>query len=124
MQPFMKNFSKQITWAFMILFVIAAAYSLFAGSLDNPQSVTLSELVAQMNDGKVATIVVKDNILEIALKDGGKEISQKEAEAGLSETLKNYGVQSDKLSAVSLEVQSASGFSFWMGVILPILAPI
>ena len=124
MQPFMKNFSKQITWAFMILFVIAAAYSLFAGSLDNPQSVTLSELVAQMNDGKVATIVVKDNILEIALKDGGKEISQKESEAGLSETLKNYGVQPDKLSAVSLEVQSASGFSFWMGVILPILAPI
>lgn len=124
MQSFMKNFSKQITWAFMILFSIAAVYSLFAGSLENPQSVTLSELVAQMNDGKVATILVKDNMLEIALKDGGKEISQKESEAGLSETLKNYGVQPDKLSAVSLEVQSASGFSFWMGVILPILAPI
>lgn len=121
--PF-RNFSKQLAWAFVILFFIALLYSVITGMRESVKKVTLSELVSEINAGTVAKIIVKENVLEITKKDGSKESAEKETEAGLSETLKNYGVSSDKLSAVTLEVQSSSGFSFWLGIAIPILAPI
>ena len=120
----LRQFSNQIMWAFGILFLVAALYSLVIGSGENIKAVTLSELVSEINAGSVEKIVVRENALDITLKDGVRQSAEKEIEAGLSETLKNYGVVPEKLSAVSLEIKSASGLSFWLGMAIPILAPI
>ena len=120
----LRQFSNQIMWAFGILFLVATFYSLVVGGGENIKAVTLSELVSEINMGSVEKIIVRENALDITLKDGARQSAEKEIEAGLSETLKNYGVVSEKLSAVSLEVKSASGFSFWFGIAIPILAPI
>ena len=120
----LRQFSSQIMWAFGILFLVTVIYSLVVGVGENIKTITLSELVAEINAGSVEKIVVRENALDITLKDGARQSAEKEIEAGLSETFKNYGVVSEKLSAVSLEVKSASGFSFWLGMALPILAPI
>ena len=77
-----------------------------------------------INDGKVDRITVQQDDLAIHLKDGTDAHSQKEAEAGLSETFKNYGVDPAKLAGVQFEVKPVSGFGYWFGVVIPFLAPL
>ncbi|OHA00440.1 MAG: cell division protein FtsH, partial [Candidatus Sungbacteria bacterium RIFCSPHIGHO2_02_FULL_49_12] len=88
------------------------------------KEVALSELVAQVNDGKISKIVIQENDLEATLTDGSLETSHKETESGIVETLKNYGVDPDKLKAVNLEVKGTSALNIWLSVILPILGPV
>src|SRR3989338_5410193 len=50
--------------------------------------------------------------------------AQKEAEAGFTETLHNYGMEPAKLKDVQIAVKSSSWMSFVLGVLLPILGPV
>ncbi|MBI3274253.1 MAG: ATP-dependent zinc metalloprotease FtsH [Candidatus Colwellbacteria bacterium] len=119
-----KNFSKNFFLALIILLAISAAYSLVAGRFEEKENLSLSQVVEQINAGKVKEIVVVDSTLEIILSNGKKAEAQKELEAGLSETLKNYGVDQEKLRGVEIRVKDRGAFNFIMGFVLPILAPI
>ncbi|MFH1758940.1 MAG: ATP-dependent zinc metalloprotease FtsH [Patescibacteria group bacterium] len=120
----MKLLYQNLLWAVLFLITIALAFSLLAGSLEQPQKLTLNELVEKINQEQVETIVVAGEQLEVELKGGDKATSRKEAGVGLSETLKNYGVESAKLNAISLEIKDESGFKFWASILLPALLPI
>ena len=58
------------------------------------------------------------------MTSGETATSKKEVETSLSETLKNYGVTPDKVSAVNTTVESDTGFAYWMINILPIVLPV
>ncbi len=121
----MKNISKTFVYALIIFILVSGLYALLQGQFKERKEISLSELVAGINAGKVERITVEENVLTIKMKDSGDEfISRKESEAGLSETLKNYGVDQEKLKGVTLEVKSLGGFSYWLGVIIPFLAPL
>ncbi|MBI2096676.1 MAG: hypothetical protein HYT40_00755 [Candidatus Sungbacteria bacterium] len=120
----MKNFSKAFVYALIIFVLLSGGYALIQGQFKERQEISLSHLVAQINEGKVDKITVEDDLLTIVMKDGSEARSQKEREAGLSETLKNYGVDQEKLKAVTLEVKAASGAAYWFGVVIPFLAPL
>lgn len=107
----------------MILLVLAALYSAFSGSFKSVPNITLSDLVSKINDGQVSSITISDSDLSIKLKDGTMFASKKESEAALTETLKNYGVATDKLSQVAISVENPSGFLYWLGVSLPFILP-
>ena len=119
-----KNFAKNFIWALVILMLVSAAYSLLVGQFREVKEISLSELVAKINAGEVAKIIVVDSRLEIALKNGEGLKAQKEVEAGLSETLRNYGVLPEKLSDVSVQVQNRTVANFFLGFVLPILGPV
>ena len=76
-----------------------------------------------INEEKVGKIIIKENKLEIELKDNTQKTSQKEGEAGLSETLKNLGVDSEKLKQVAFEIKDESGAMYWINVLLPFILP-
>ncbi len=120
----MGNFSKTLIYALIIFVLISGLYALIQGQFRERREVALSELVADINAGKVERITVEEDLLAIRLKDGEELRSRKEAEAGLSETLKNYGVDAEKLREVKIEVKALSGLGYWLGVILPFLAPL
>jgi len=120
----MRTLSKNIFWAIMTLLLIAFIFSLFYTEQKPAAVLSIDQLVSKINNGEVAKIVVSGNDLKIELKDGSRAISKKEAEAGLSETLKNYGVESAALQKVSLEIKEESGFRFWMSVLIPSLLPL
>src|SRR5690348_16648705 len=109
----MSNLTKNILWAVVTLIVISLLFSLFAGSGSQPQNVSLNQLVTDINAGNVKQIKVNGNELDITKKDGTAEIAQKETESGVSETLKNLGVNDQALQNVDLQVVSQSGFDFW-----------
>jgi len=120
----MKSLSKNIFWAITTLLLIAFIFSLFYTEQNQPATLTLDQLAAKINADEVAKITVNGNNLQIDLKDGGKAVSQKETETGLSETLKNYGVEPAALQKVNLQIQSESGFRYWASILIPSLLPL
>lgn len=115
----MSNFTKNVVWAVVTLIVIALLFSLFAAPSKQPESLSLNQLATDINSGTVAKIVVNGDDLAITLKDGTAAVSKKEAESGISETLKNLGVDPQALQNVDLEVQDQSGWQFWAGILVP-----
>ena len=120
----MKDFSKHIIYALIILVLISGVYALLAGSFREKKEISLSELVGGINAGNVQKITIQENNLGITLKDGTAVTSRKEIGVGLIELLKDYNVDQEKLKGVTIEVKEAGGFGFWAGVIIPFLAPI
>jgi cell division protease FtsH len=120
----MKNFSKNFIWVLIILMTLSAVYSLIAGSLQEKKEITLSELVRKINAGEVKEITVVDSTIEIVMQSGEKFKAQKEAEAGITETLKNYGVDETKLQAVDIKITTRGLLNFFLGFVLPFLGPV
>lgn len=117
-------FYKNMIAVLLIFLVLSAIYSIMSENIKKPKEVSLSGLVSEINAGKVKSINVSGEDLNIKLKDGTVEKSKKEAEAALSQTLSNYGVSGEKLKELSLTVKGPSGFMFWLGAILPFLIPL
>ncbi|MDP3727021.1 MAG: ATP-dependent zinc metalloprotease FtsH [bacterium] len=120
----MRNFSKTFVYALIVFVLISGLWALLQGQFTERRELSISELVANINDGKVVRINVEDDTLTVHLKDGTEARGRKEAEAGLSETLKNYGVKPEALKDVTIEMKALGGVAYWAGAILPFLAPL
>jgi len=121
----MKNFSKNILLVIGILFAVAFVFSLIAETNQaNVKNLSIDQVVKMINAGEIKNITVSGNNLQIVLNDNSKAVSQKESEAGLIETLHNYGVDSQALQKVEFKVQGESGFKYWLGIIIPTLLPL
>ena len=120
----MKNLSKNFVWALIILMALSVLYSSVAGLLTPQQEISLSEVVTKINAGEVEEISVTDTTLEVKQKNGEVVMVQKESEAGLTETLRNFGVEPAKLQAINITVKNQRGFGFLLAVMLPILGPV
>lgn len=118
----MKNLIKNIFVIILIFFVLSAIFT-FYSSGEKPQEIGFSALIEEINQDRVAKIIVENNNLEIELKDGTKQISKKEQEASLTESFKNYGVEQNKINSLNMEIQEPSGIMFWINGILPIVLP-
>src|SRR3989338_8030279 len=117
----MKILIKNLVFAFLIFLTLVSIFAMVGGmTLDEKKEVALNQLARQINDEKVKSIVVKGNDLDITLADNAKEKSRKEFESSLTESLKNYGIEREKLQKVDIEVKGDSGTLFWIGTILPI----
>ncbi|MBI2055972.1 MAG: ATP-dependent zinc metalloprotease FtsH [Candidatus Sungbacteria bacterium] len=120
----MKNFTKNFIWVLIILFSISVMYSLVSGEFKEKKELSLSELAMKVNAGEVAQINVVDTTLEIKLKNNEEITAEKELESGITETLRNYGVDQEKLRQVPITVKSRDFSNVFFGIILPILGPV
>ncbi len=105
------------------LLLVAFIFAYFNSAFEKPEVITLSELVSKINNGEVSKIVVRNDDLNITLKDNNNYSAKKEVEGSLTETLKNYGVDSSKLQEINLQVEQNVGLSFWIGAVLPMVLP-
>jgi len=115
----MKNIFKNLAIVFLVLIIISGIFTVYNSSYQTTEKIPLNEVVSLINDEKVTKIIVTENKLELELEDNTKRISQKEGELGLSDTLKNLGVDAEKLKQVAFEIKDASGLSYWLNVLLP-----
>ena len=120
----MSNFFKNLIWAISTLLVISLVFSLFLEPQKPAAKLSLNQLVEKINNGEVKQITVNGDDIDIKLNDGTNATSKKEAEAGLIETLKNYGVDAKALQKVEFAVKSQSGWQFWAGILIPTLLPL
>lgn len=119
----MKYLLRNLLIAFLIFLIISGLFTLLTGPIKKAEEISLSQLVEQINQESVNQIVIKGDELEITMKDGTKKIAAKEKESSLTESLKNYGVDSEKLKLVNLQIKEEGGMMFWLGAILPFLLP-
>ena len=120
----MKYLFKNLLITFLAFLTIAGLFTLLNNPTQEPKEISLSQLVEQINQEQISTIIIRGDKLEIDLKDGEKEVATKEKETSLTESLKNYGLDSEKLKLVNLEIKGESGTAFWLGNVLPFLLPL
>ena len=120
----MKNLYSNIIWAVITLMVLTFAFSFLIRPQEEITALSINELVSRINDEQVSKITVNGNDLEIILADGAKATARKESEAGLSETLRNFGADEFALQKVSITVEDESGMRFWLGILIPTLLPL
>ncbi len=123
----MKNATKYITKnliiSIVVFVVIAAILSAYSITDEKPEEIQVSQLISQINEGAVKTVIVKGDVLEIELNDGNEQITKKEGGESFSALLSNYEVDADKMSEIEVDIQGESGFGYWLGVLLPFLLP-
>ncbi len=119
----MDKLTKNIWIIAIIIFLTFGIITLFNSPAQKPKEISLSELATQINDGKVSSIVIKNNNLEIELSDKTKEKAIKETDASLTQSLASYGVSAEKLQGIKLEIKTDSGATAWAAAILPFLLP-
>lgn len=120
----MEKLLKNIGALLLIFFLFSGVLILYQSPDSRPETISLNQLVSEVNDGKVKSIEVSDNTLAIELSDGGKQKATKESDASLTETLSNYGTDKEKLQSVAITVKEPSGALLWISAILPFLLPL
>lgn len=120
------NFWNNVLSTVLILVLLTAGYSYLVENREEPEEVSISEMVQQVRDGEVSEIVVKGTELEITYVDENRTagISKKETDAAITETLTNLGVTSEQLGAVDINVQRPTGFAYWLSVLAPFMFPL
>ncbi|MFZ1720516.1 MAG: ATP-dependent zinc metalloprotease FtsH [Candidatus Moraniibacteriota bacterium] len=119
----MEKLLRHLSTIMLVFLIVVGIVILYQSPEKKPAEISLSELVTQINAGEIKQIGVKQNELSIEKNDGTIEKATKEGESSLSETLRNYDVNSEKLGSVSISIEKESGASYWAGAILPILIP-
>ncbi len=119
----MQKLFKNIGLIVILFLIISGIFILYGSPKKAPEQISLSTLAQQVNDGQVKEIQVDNDQMNIALNNGTTEKSTKEAGSSIVETLKNYGVDSQKIQSANINIKSESAFNFWMGSILPFLLP-
>ncbi|HYC83303.1 MAG TPA: ATP-dependent metallopeptidase FtsH/Yme1/Tma family protein, partial [Candidatus Paceibacterota bacterium] len=119
----MGQFGGQILSGLFILALIVALYSALVDRQTSTDTISLSEVAQGIIAGQISSIEVQGDEIEVRYANEEVKKSKKEAEAGLSETLANYGVTPEQLARVKIEIAGETGFAFWLLNILPIAIP-
>lgn len=116
--------STNIINTVIIFLIIIVGYSLLVSRSASKDMIGLSDLSNDITAGKVSSITVEGDDLTVTYTDQTVKKSKKEADTPLTETLSNYGVAKDKLSAVKIDVKDEGGFLYWVGNLAPFIVPL
>jgi len=120
----MKNILKNIGIVVLVFITIAAIFSVYQTPEENkPQLVGVGEVVQKIQNNEVQKVEVSGDEILVILKDENKLKANKELNESFLSLLKNYEVPAEKISAIEIEIKTESGWSYWMGIILPFLLP-
>lgn len=114
----MKNFFKNFALAVFLLVFAVGLFSMFAQTPEKTESISLSQLVTDINDAKIKSVTVTDGTLNIVYNDDKKAVAEKEIDSSLSQTLVNLGAKTDALSKVSFESKADTSVWSWLAPLL------
>ncbi len=118
------SFFGNLLTTVLIFLLLMSAYSIIESFTKPASDVPLSVVAADVAEGKIKSIIVKGDSLDLVYTDESIKVSRKDSSAGLPETLATYGVTPAELSKVSITIQGQSGFEFWFLTLAPILIPL
>jgi len=118
------SFFGNLITTVLIFLLLMSTYSLVASFFQPVTEIPLSVVAADVAEGKINTISVNGDSLDLVYTDGSTKVSRKDPSAGLPETLATYGVTPAELSKVAITIQGQSGFQFWFLTLAPVLLPL
>lgn len=103
LNPLFKNFIAII----LILLSVGAIFSLLYYPIEEPNEISATQLVSDINQDKIKKITVSGDILEIVYTDDKTAASMKEPNTSITDLLINLGVNKQNLDKVSINIQQA-----------------
>lgn len=130
-----QNFWVQMAITLVVFALLLSAYSAFTNYFDKNEQIPISQLALDITSGSVTEIEVSGDTIKATYRvPGGEDLpageepvvkeSKKEAESSLSETLANYGITPEALSAVNISIKDPGGLRFWFITLAPLLIPL
>jgi len=115
----------QMAIAFAVFLILSAGYSLVREYVVKEDNlVSLSQIAADIDAGLITSIAIEGTSITATYEDESEKTSRKESEASFTETLANYGLSSEKMSAVQITVKDEGGPRFWFLTLAPLLIPV
>lgn len=108
----------------LIFLILMSVYTFVVNSKPEDETIALSQVAADVREGRVSEIEISGNELTLTYEDETTKKSKKDPDASLTETLTSYGATPDDLSKVSIAIADEGGFRFWLVTLGPILIPI
>ncbi len=125
-----KQFWMNLLITFLILFGLTSVFSLFAESSTKTEEIPFSAVIYDIRQGTVDKIAVEGEQLTVTYKKAHEadeavvKVSKKEAGTSVSESLANYGLDTDTIQAVVIDIVEESGFRFWFVQLAPFIFPL
>ena len=112
----------KVNWrgALVYLLILIAAGALILGVFPTSEEldeVSLSQLVTDVNEGRVQSIVVQDDDLEVTYDSDEIVASRKEEDVELTETLVALGTNPAALDKVDIEVEPRNPYGQWVAIL-------
>ncbi len=122
LNPLLKNFGLTI----IILLVVGGVVGLIYFPAEQANTISLSQLVSEINQDKVKKITVSGDTIEVVHNDDTKATSMKESNSVLPALLENLGVDKAKLLKVEItaSVQEESVWSWLLPALLYGILPL
>ena len=111
-----------VNWrgALIYLLILVAAGALILGFFPmdaQTEEISLSQVVTDINAGKVESVLVEGEQLEVTYDGDNTVASRKEYGADLPETLLGLGASSEQLDQVDIEVKPPSPWAEWLAIL-------
>jgi cell division protease FtsH len=123
----MKDFIKNFLIILLVLVVITGILTASSWKKSvKPEQVPLSQLLQELNNNQVKSIVSEGSIFKVELRDPKarpQEVS-KEVNETFGDIVKNYQIPSSSLAGVNIDRKPDSSWRFWVLNLLPILLPV
>jgi len=111
----LKKISQNFIYFILIILLLATAYTFFNPQQPEPKKVDLSEVIQEVKDGKIENITEEGTKLNIVLKNGEKQASNKNPNESL---VKDYGIDPSK---VRIDYKPPEDRTFLLGIISTVL---
>ncbi|MBE9474977.1 MAG: ATP-dependent zinc metalloprotease FtsH [Chloroflexi bacterium] len=109
-----RNRSSIIYLLLFVAIIVMVVYQ-FQQQATTQETLTINELAADIQNGKVNRVIEDDNQLRVTYADGTERDSQKESDATLIQQLKELGVTTAALSPESIKIEVKPP-SAWLGI--------
>lgn len=122
----MNKILKNIIAIVLVFVLVSSVFALLnPKALQGTKEISLSQLARDINQDEVKTLSLTGNKVLITYQSGSKASAIKETEVSLSENLKEYGVQEEKMKMLEVKIQEEKGgLMDWLlplSIILPII---
>ena len=111
--------------AFVYLLIIVAAAALFINVYqpgEAPKQMSLTQLAKAIQEGTVETLVVRDEELQITLKESGTTLAaRREGDVPIVESLAGLGIAAEQLTAVDIKYEAAGNSTNLLSWVLNLL---
>lgn len=122
---FIQNFLLVLLFLFSITFL----FSEIVGTQNKQEEFVLSDLATLILEQKVERIKVVGDTVEVTLKEKNekgesiKKETEKESGTALTDTLLNFGITSEQIKSIPIEIKSSSA-GMWLSILIPVLIPL
>ena len=120
-----KGLLKNIFLVIAVFLVLGLAFGMFNVPKETINTISITQLAQDVNDGKVKEIKILNNDIAVTYNDGAKAESKKESGDTLGQALLDYGATSESIKTVSFIFEEPDTSWDWIGtffimVVLPL----